>query len=94
MNAEEVHLTLVVTSRFAGQKVMPIAATDREANRAATESSGLALNASKMTAIVDDKVVTSVLAKRQEDREACGAESEHDCERRPVTDVLRVLHIF
>lgn len=47
-----------------------------------------------MTAVVDDEVVTSVLAKRQEDREAGGAESEHHRERRPVTDVLRVLHIF
>jgi hypothetical protein len=94
MDAEEVHLALVVTSGFAGLKVMPIAAAYGEADGAATESSCLTLNASKMIAIVDDKVITGVLAERQEDREAGSTESEHDRERRPVADVLRVLHIL
>ena len=92
MDAEEVHLSLVVTSRFAGLKVVPIAATDREADSAAAESSCLALNASKVIPIVHDKVVTGVLAKRQEDSEAGGPESEHDGEGRPVANVLRMIH--
>jgi hypothetical protein len=71
---------------------MCIAAAGFEANRAVTKPSGLALNAREPMDLLDGEVAARVFAEREVNRVARFSQSEHDGERRSVTDRLRVFH--
>jgi hypothetical protein len=55
MNAEVVDLAVVVTPTVRWTRVVSVGTTDGEADRAATESPGLALETSECPAVVDTK---------------------------------------
>jgi hypothetical protein len=71
---------------------MRVAAAGGEDDGSSAQSSRLALNTCEPSAVVDDEVVSSVLAKRQENLVTGALEPKHDREGRPITDGLRVFH--
>jgi hypothetical protein len=51
--------------------VVDVAAARRKADSTVTKSAGLALHTTEPVAVIEDKVVPSVLAEGYGDREAC-----------------------
>jgi hypothetical protein len=92
VNSEELDLPLIVTTKLSRIAVVGVATADGKANGPQSQSSGLALNARKPNAVVDDEVAPSVLTERTEYVKAGILESEHDRQLRPVTDRLRMIH--
>jgi hypothetical protein len=64
VDGEAVDLTVVVTTWISWSKVVSVTAARWKADRAATESTGLALHAFETLAIVDHEVVPHVLSER------------------------------
>ncbi len=73
-------------------RVMRVDTARVEADRSLAEPTRLALHPAEATTIVDNEVVTSVLAERHRDDVASEIESGHDRERGAVADSLRMLH--
>jgi hypothetical protein len=70
--------------------VVAVIAAERESDRAFAKAAGLALNACQLTADLGDDVAARVLPEGEEELEAELMEGGHDCEGRPIADVLGV----
>jgi hypothetical protein len=72
---------------------MAVAAADCEANCTLPNPSRLALNAEELAAVVDGKVISSVLTKWRQDAESSLTKNKHHGEGRPISDVLWMVHL-
>jgi len=83
---------VIVAASVLWSEVLTVAAADRESDSSLPEPSGFALNADELAAIIDGKVVSSVLPKRGQHAEPSLAQSKHHSEGCPITDVPWMVH--
>src|SRR4051794_36864582 len=91
VDAEEIDLSSVVLRQQFRIRMVVVAASGAEGDRALLQPSGLALDEVERAAVLDREVVPGVLADRQQHAIAARSERENDRELRSVADVLRML---
>lgn len=92
IDGEVVNLTVVIAACAGRVTVMAVATAYRKSDSSISQPSGLALNAMKPAALIDDKVVSRVFAEGDMYRVAVFTEREHDRKLRAIADVFGVLH--
>ena len=94
IDAERIHLAAIVPLKvaLALTGVMGVRACRAELDGTIAKPPGLALAPLESASVVDDEVVSSVLAERNAYRVAELAEAEHNGQSRTIADVLRVFH--
>jgi hypothetical protein len=93
VDREEVDLAVIFTAGSLGVGMVAVAAAHCEPNRPLAEPSRLALNARQTSNVVDDEVVTRVLAEWLKHRKTHGLQREHGSEGGPVSDGFRMSHV-
>jgi hypothetical protein len=78
VHTEVVNLSEIVPLADLRIGMVRIRAAGSEADSSRLKSSGLALHSSESGAFIDDKVVTQVLAKGNEDGVACTIQRDHN----------------
>jgi hypothetical protein len=73
--------------------MVAVRAANREDDGTLAKTPGLALDSRDATGIFDQQVAASVLTEREVEPIAGFAKGKHYRKRRPVADVLRVLHV-
>jgi len=72
---------------------MTVRAARLEPDSTGSQAARLALNSLERVTVIDDEVVTGVLAKRNQDFVAGGAQREHDSQRGSIANLFRVAHV-
>jgi hypothetical protein len=78
IDRKEVDLSLVTPSRCLRIAMVPVATACSEENRSLAKPARLALNPCQPSAIIDNKVIASVLAERQQGYVPGIAQRNHD----------------
>jgi hypothetical protein len=94
MDGEEVDLALIVATCLRWLAMVSVATARAETNGALTQPTRLALHAGQPLTIVDDEVVASVLAERDQDGVAGRAQRQHHRQGAPVADVFGMIHVY
>jgi hypothetical protein len=74
--------------------MVSVAAARRELNSPEAKTARLALHTRERRAVIDDEVVSRVLAEWLGNDETDGAKRQNDCECCPIADVLWMIHVF